>query len=181
MWQLREPKPVKLIIGILAADSSCQSAAVEHIETEFGTIDLQSDVWPFSQTEYYKDEIGPNVLRQFVTIEKPIDPGDLAQIKHKTNEMEQQLAGRLNLTWPRPVNLDPGIIEPSKLVLASTKNFSHRIYIGNRMYAEVTLNFSKGIWKSFEYTFPDYKQSVYHDFFSKVRSRLLEQLREQCT
>lgn len=177
MWNLEDPKPVKLIIGILAANNDALSQAVKAIETEFGTIDLKSQAWPFTQTDYYKDQIGNDILRQFVTIEKLINPGTLADIKHKTNEIEKELAKNLNLDLPRPVNLDPGIIEPSKLILASTKNFSHRIYIGDRMYAELTLSFNKGIWKSFDYTFPDYRQKRYHDFLSKARNRLVEQLR----
>ena len=177
MWELHDPKPVKLIIGILAADETSLAAAVKAISKSFGVIDLASDVWPFTQTDYYKDELGPNALRQFVSIENLIDPGKLAQIKHDTNSIEQQLADSLKLSLPRPVNLDPGFIEPSKLVLASTKNFSHRIYIGNKMFAEVTLMYEKGNWRHFEYTFPDYRQSCYQDFLTKVRRRLLEQLK----
>jgi hypothetical protein len=180
MWQLQEPILVKLIIGILAANKDALSRAVEALEIEFGVIDLKSDVWPFTQTEYYKDETGPNILRQFVSTGKLIDPGRLADIKHRTNELEKQLAIQPGLDLPRPVNLDPGIIEPSKLILATTKNFSHRIYIGNKMYAEVTLIYDKGCWKHFDYTYPDYRQKKYHDFFSKVRDRLVEQLRGQC-
>ena len=67
----------------------------------------------------------------------------------------------------------------AKLILATTKNFSHRIYIGKKMYAEVTLTFDKGRWKSYEYTFADYKQQCYHDFFIKVRSKLVEQLKSK--
>ena len=212
MWDLHQPKPVKLIIGILAANEAALAAAIKAISKSFGVIDLTSDVWPFTQTDYYKDEIGSNALRQFVTLEKLIDPGKLAQIKHDTNSLEQQLAGKLKVfsipdviaseakqsqsldinrlprrpdesgllamtPLPRPVNLDPGFIEPSKLILASTKNFSHRIYIGNKMFAEVTLMYEKGSWRHFEYTFPDYRQSCYQDFLSKVRNRLLEQLK----
>ena len=177
MWELQNPKPVKLIIGILAANEAALDAAVKAISKSFGAIDLTSDVWPFTQTDYYKDELGPNALRQFVSIEKLIDPGKLVQIKYDTNSLEQQLADSLKLSLPRPVNLDPGIIEPSKLILASTKNFSHRIYIGNKMFAEVTLMYEKGHWRHFEYTFPDYRQSCYHDFLSKVRTRLMEQLK----
>ncbi len=177
MWDLHQPQPVKLIIGILAADETSLAAAIKAINKPFGVIDLASDVWPFTQTDYYKDELGPNALRQFVSIEKLIDPGKLAQIKHDTNSLEQQLADSLKLPLPRPVNLDPGFIEPSKLILASTKNFSHRIYIGNKMFAEVTLMYEKGHWRHFEYTFPDYRQSCYHDFLSKVRTRLMEQLK----
>lgn len=178
MWDLRPPKPVKLIIGILAANEDALSRAGGAIETRFGAIDLKSNAWPFTQTEYYKDETGPDILRQFVSIDKLIDPGRLADIKHRTNDLEIQLARQLALDLPRPVNLDPGIIEPSKLVLATTKNYSHRTYIGNKMYAEVTLIYDKGCWKHFDYTYPDYRQKSYHDFFSKVRGRLVEQLRE---
>jgi hypothetical protein len=102
-------------------------------------------------------------------------PGELAGIKHKTNTIEKKLAG-LRDDLPRPVNLDPGIIEPAKLVLATTKNFSHRVYIGEKMYAEVTLIYNKGNWKTFEYTYPDYAQQKYHKFFTDVRARLKDQL-----
>ena len=95
MWELRNPQPVKLIIGILAADEAALAEAVKAISKSFGIIDLTSDVWPFTQTDYYKDELGPNALRQFVTLENIIDPGKLAQIKHDTNSLEQQLADSL--------------------------------------------------------------------------------------
>jgi hypothetical protein len=230
MWELIEPNPVKLIIGILAADQNCLDTANKAISAKFGLIDHTSDVWPFTQTDYYKDETGPNILRQFVSLEKLIDPGKLAKIKHAANKLEQKLAQKLkvfNITnviaskakqsqsldterllrrpdesWtprndkkrrfvdtkgdsieasklplPRPVNLDPGFIEPSKLVLATTKNYSHRIYIGHKMFAEVTLIYEKNDWRHFDYTYPDYRQTCYHDFFTKVRTRLLEQLK----
>ena len=179
MWKLKGPKPVKLIIGILAADHECLQAAVGAIAPKFGKIDFVSDVWPFDQTDYYSGETGEHILRQFVSVEKLIDPGGLAKVKHITNKLEQRLAAKLGLSLPRPVNLDPGIIEPSKLVLATTKNYSHRIYIGGKMYAEVTLVFDKGIWHPLSYTYPDYRQQCYLDFFAKVRNRLLEQLKSQ--
>lgn len=179
MWQLKDPNPVKLIIGILAANQDCLKAAANAIVSEFGSIDLTSDVWPFDQTDYYKNEIGENILRQFLTIEKLIDPAKLSEIKLKTNLIEQKLAAESNLDLPRPVNLDPGIIEPSKLILASTKNYSHRIYISEKIYAEITLIFDKGAWCPLPYTYPDYKQDCYHDFFTKVRQRLLEQLKSK--
>ncbi len=222
MWDLHQPKAVKLFIGILAANEEALKEAVKAISKTFGVIDFTSEVWPFTQTDYYKDELGDNPLRQFVSIEKLIDPGDLAKIKHKTNKLEEKLAKKLEIfdtpnviasdlssvaiakeeakqsqscdnrlprrpdktglvamtKLPRPVNLDPGIIEPSKLVLATTKNYSHRIYIGNKMFAEVTLIYEKGSWQHFDYTYPDYRQPAYHDFFTKVRNRLVEQLKK---
>jgi hypothetical protein len=179
MWNLNAPKPAKLIIGILASDQQCLTAAVEAIEANFGKIDFQSDVWPFDQTDYYKDQTGEHILRQFVSIEKLVDPAKLAKIKLKTNKIEQKLAEQSASDLLRPVNLDPGIIEPSKLVLATTKNYSHRIYIGKKIFAEVTLIFDKGSWRPFDYTYPDYRQQYYFDFFEKVRTRLVEQLKSK--
>jgi hypothetical protein len=177
MWELKEPKPVKLVVGILAADQSALSAARIALTKEFGEIDLAGDIWPFEQTRYYERETGQHILRQFVSLAKLIGPGKLADIKHQTNAAEQALSHSLAAAAPRPVNLDPGLIEPSKLVLASTKNYSHRIYIGRKMYAEVTLVFDKGTWHPLPYTYPDYRDPCYHEFFSAVRTRLLEQLR----
>jgi hypothetical protein len=178
MWKLNIPKPVKLIIGILAADHKCVYTAADILADKFGRIDFTSDIWPFDKTDYYRDQTGSRILRQFISIERLIDPGKLAKIKHKTNRLEQKLAKTLALPLPRPVNLDPGIIEPSKLVLATTKNYSHRIYIGSKMYAEVTLIFDKGRWCPLDHTYPDYRQQCYFDFFEKVRDRLLEQLKK---
>jgi hypothetical protein len=179
MWELKEPKPVKLIVGILAADESCLAAARNRLASALGEIDLVSDTWPFDQTDYYAGQIGLRILRQFVSFAALIDPGELASLKHRTNALEQQLARSLAMPFSRPINLDPGIIEPSKLVLATTKNYSHRIYIGEKMYAEVTLVFEKGGWRPGPYTYPDYRQQAYFDFFTKVRGRLLEHLRMQ--
>ncbi|OHB75147.1 MAG: hypothetical protein A2Z25_21740 [Planctomycetes bacterium RBG_16_55_9] len=177
MWSLNDPNPVKLIVGILATNRRCLHAATDIVTSKFGHADLISEVWPFEKTDYYKDETGPRILRQFVSIERLIDPGRLAKIKLKTNKLEQKLAKTLGIPLPRPVNLDPGFIEPSKLVLATTKNYSHRIYIGNKMYAEVTLIFDKGRWQPLAHTYPDYREQYYFDFFERVRSRLLEQLK----
>jgi len=177
MWELKDPRPVKLIAGILSANAACLAVAVDALDKELGPVDLQSDIWPFDQTDYYQQQTGPTILRKFVSFEALIDPGRLAEIKLATNEIERKLAESLSLSVPRPINLDPGIIEPSKLVLATTKNYSHRIYIGQKMFAEVTLIYDKGHWKPFDYTYPDYKQQRYHDFFAKVRDKLLLQLR----
>ena len=177
MWQLKDPQPVKLLFGILAANHQCLHTTIDTITNKFGRIDFSSDVWPFDKTDYYNEQTGNRILRKFVSLEKIIDPGKLAKIKLLTNKLEQKLAKSLALPLPRPVNLDPGIIEPSKLILATTKNYSHRIYIGKKIYAEVTLIFDKGKWNYLEHTYPDYKQQCYFDYFSKVRERLLEQLK----
>jgi hypothetical protein len=177
MWTPKEPNPVKLIVGILAADARCMQAGRDAVLAEFGVADFVSDEWQFRETDYYRRETGENIVRQFVTFCKLMDPGELADIKHRTNALEERLAKELGAQVPRPVNIDPGYIEPSKLVLASTKNFSHRIYIGCKMWAEVTLIYSNG-WTVLPWTYPDYRLTRYQDFFDKARERLVEQLRE---
>ena len=178
MWEPEQPKPVKLLVAILAANQRCLTAALDALDARFGMMDNVSDVWAFTETDYYRDQTGDSIVRQLVSFDELVDPGRLARIKQAANELERELAEELKAAVPRPVNLDPGIIEPSKLILASTKNFSHRIYIGERIYAEVTLMYSKGLWQELPYTYPDYKKADYQDFFSKVRIRLVEQLKE---
>jgi len=178
MWEVHEPARVKLIVGILASDSSCLDVAVRRVAHALGPVDLASEVWPFTQTHYYDQQTGPHIRRQFVSLSSLIHPGELAHIKHRTNALEQALAESLDADVPRPVNLDPGVVEPSKLVLASTKNFSHRIYIGENIYAEITLIFDKGQWRPMPHTYPDYRQSCYFAFFDQVRQRLREQLKK---
>ena len=79
----------------------------------------------------------------------------------------------------RPINLDPGYVESSKLVLATTKNYSHRTYIGQSMYAEATLYYSKNQWHAWPYTYPDYAGGAYDDFLNRVRASLMEQSKSQ--
>lgn len=179
MWELNSPPRVKLIVGLLASSPTGLTNAVGGLESLFGPTDLASDIWPFTYTRYYENEMGPDILRQFVSFFELMDPGELAQVKHRTNALEQELAKSLGEPFPRPVNLDPGVVETSKLILASTKNFSHRIYIGDRIYAEVTLSYQKGDWIAYPYTFPDYRQETYHGFLSSVRERLRDQWRQE--
>lgn len=178
MWELKKPQPVRLIVGLLAIDEDCLQKAAEALRGSYGPTDIVSPVWPFAFTRYYENEMGLTILRQFLSFKNLIDPGDLAGIKHQTNALERKLADSLGRAVPRPVNLDPGIIETSKLILASTKNFSHRIYIGQRIYAEVTLMYNKGVWTALPYTYPDYQQATYQAFFSQVREHLREQWRQ---
>lgn len=177
MWQLKEPNPVKLIVGVLASGETGLKTAAGLLAARLGAVDLVSGAWPFDQTTYYADQMGPNVLRQFASFDRLIDPGQLADLKRQTNELEKELAQTLDGPFARPVNLDPGIIEPSKLILASTKNYAHRIYIGKKIYAEVTLVFDRGAWRPLPYTYPDYRRDAYFEFFSRVRDRLLQQRR----
>lgn len=176
--QAKEPEKVALIVGMLSIQEKLFAHAEEKMQTLWGPIEFQSNVIPFDFTDYYTKEMGAPLRRKFVSFAQYIDPGELADIKHQSNALENEIAqiqaGR-TLQVARPINLDPGYIEPSKLVLATTKNYSHRIYIGKSMYAESTLHYHKGRWQGWPHTYPDYAGAVYDEFMTRVRERLMEQ------
>ncbi len=187
MAAIQEPKPVKLICGLLCADKALLERMPLRLAEEFGPVDIVAAIQPFDFTHYYDDEMGPGLYRGFVAFENLIDPSRLAEIKVRTNELEDRCArdvheGREPWTPAdpppdRPVNLDPGYVAPSKLVLASMKDFSHRIYLHSGAYAEITLQYRDG-WQKLPWTFPDYGSGRYDEFFTQVRNTLRRQERK---
>jgi hypothetical protein len=99
----------------------------------------------------------------------------LAAIKRQTNDLE---AGS-SVEDRRQVNIDPGYVSLSKLVLATTKNHAHRIYLSDGIYAEVTLHYRDGAFRGYPWTYPDYASSEYCALFQKVRDLYRRQLRQQ--
>jgi hypothetical protein len=174
----RRPQPVKAFCGLLSGDVDLLRRARQLLVRRFGPVDLESATWPFSFTDYYAGEMGSEIQRCFVSFEKLIDPQRLVDLKVEANALEQEMA-RECLTEPaRPVNIDPGYIDLSKLVLATTKDRSHRIYLHSGIYAEVTLQFAGGGWQPGAWTYADYLQPEYHAFFTQVRTRLQEQRKQ---
>jgi len=176
MAQIRTPLPVKLFVGVLTSIHAMLPEIEDRLMALFGSIDMRSDRFPFDQTHYYDDAMGVPIQRQFFGFSALIDPSQIAAIKAKTNDLESAFARQYSGAQ-RPVNLDPGYLEQSKIVLASTKNFFHRILISEGIYAEVTLHYQAGKWHDFPWTFPDYKSEHYRQFFSSLRDLYREQLR----
>ncbi|NQU76878.1 MAG: DUF4416 family protein [Planctomycetes bacterium] len=174
MAQIHQPEPVKLIAALLAGRAEWLDAAEERLRQLFGATDTASDDMPFTFTDYYRQQMGSALLRRLLSFARLIDPGELAAIKRQTNAVEAELTEQFDGV-PRPVNIDPGYIEPSKLVLASTKNFAHRLYLGAGIYAEVTLQYRHGTWEAGQWTFPDYRSRTYDAFLTEVRDRLMKQ------
>jgi len=177
MGTIHSPRPVKLFVGMLAGNIDLFEIAQAELVSEFGAVDATSDVMPFDFTDYYADEMGPNLLRKFVGFSRPINPKDLATAKLFTNDLEERISEQLG-SERRLVNLDPGYLSLSKLVLASTKDYSHRIYLGDGIFAEVTLHFSHNRFNPWPWTYPDYKTDAYRLFFEAMRSQYLEALRK---
>jgi hypothetical protein len=177
MGRIKEVEPVKLFVGMLSAWADAFVDAEAALVEALGPVDLRSDLFAHEFTEYYRDEMGHPLVRLFVSFERLVPPGQLAAIKRLTNEIEDRMAAEG--AWPvlRPMNLDPGYIAPSKLILASTKDYSHRIHLHDGIYAEVTLLYVRGRWQELPWTYPDFRTAAYHDFFDRVRERLMHERR----
>jgi hypothetical protein len=175
MANIVAPLPVKLFIGGLTSIPEMIPKAEERLTALYGAVDLRSETFPFDWTHYYDKTMGNPIHRYFLSFASLIEPSSIAAIKAATNDVEVALAGEY-VDLQRPINLDPGYLEQSKIVLASTKNFYHRILISGGIYAEVTLHFEEGEWRSFPWTFPDFKSDLYHPFFSSLRDLYRSQL-----
>jgi hypothetical protein len=168
--------PVRLIVGLLGGDEDLLRRARQLLTRRWGEVDLSSPTIPFTFTDYYEVEMGPDLLRQFVSFPSLIPPEQIAEIKVETNQIEERIAEDcLALEIARPVNIDPGYIDLGKLVLATTKDGSHRVHIASGIYAESTLAFRGGQWQAWPWTYPDYQEASYHAFFTQVRDHLKAQ------
>lgn len=175
MGKINTPTPVKLFVGILTSLPDITSEIEELLSARFGVVDTRSDMFAFDMTHYYDEEMGSPIVRCFLGFRDLTSPDRLAGVKRLTNDLESDLAAKQGKVR-RPVNLDPGYMEESKIVLASTKNFYHRILLADGIYGEVTLHYEGGAWKSFPWSFPDFRSGRYDQFFKQLRRSYREQL-----
>jgi hypothetical protein len=179
MGEAREPQAVNLVCPMLASRAEWLDAATECIEAAFGPVDLVSETWPWPFSSYYEAEMGGPLLRRICSLRKLVAPDDIIDVKLRTNRMEEELAQSLAPGGPpRPVNLDPGYVALSKMVLATTKDYAHRLYLGRGIYAEVTLRWRHGGFEACEWTYRDYATEEYREFFGLVRGLYVEKLGE---
>jgi hypothetical protein len=164
---------VKLIAGLLAASDALLADAVGALRERFGPVDACSVPVVWNSSPYYRGEMGDDIRRQFVSFERLTAAGALAGLKRRSGAMED----RWRQGNGRRVNIDPGYIATTKLVLASTKDAAHRVYVGGGIYAEVALEFHNGSFHPRARTYPDYANADAVAFFNRVRSTYLAQLR----
>lgn len=176
MGKPHAPLPAKLFCGLLSGDPDLLRRVRQLLSRRYGPMDLESDLWPFTQTRYYDAEMGTGLVRQFVCFESLIRPDTLPRIKLETNTIEQQMADECTaLDIARPVNIDPGYLDPARLVLATTKDRAHRLYLGDGIYGEITLQWRRDAWQPAEWTYPDYREPHYHAWFAALRQRVLDE------
>lgn len=178
MAEIKPYRPVKLVCGIIFSEEEIRKQAEVRLSEKFGPLDLASPSFPFTYTDYYRAQMGPVLYRSFVSFVRLIQPEELAPIKVWTNQLEEGFR-QLFRAPARPVNLDPGYLSASALVMATAKDFSHRIPIGQGIYAHLELLFTRKGVRLLDWTYPDFQQPGYHEFFLRAREVYLRQLRDK--
>jgi hypothetical protein len=173
----KEPKPGKYFIALLSTEIDLLSAVEPDLRAVLGDIDGRSRILPWTTSHYYEREMGAGLLRRFLSFELLLSPEILADIKLATQSIEARYRRAPCDGGGRRVNLDPGYLEAGKVVLASTKNASHRIYLRCGIFAEATLLYFNAGFHGCAYTYPDYLWPQTLAFFEACRARYLAQLR----
>ncbi len=171
------PKPAKLVVGFFLRDKDLTAELTRRLESAFGPIDAVSPWMPFDYTRYYEKETGAPLFRRVLAFKPLFAQEDLPDIKTATNAIEQGLV----VDGKRRANIDPGYLTLERFVLASGKNFSHRIYLGQGIYADLTLVYRHGRFEVLPWTYPDYGDLPLRRFLKKVRDRYAIDLKTQST
>ena len=174
MSDLQTPQKVKLFFGIIFSSSEIYKKTKQTLKKKYGLIDFESKAYDFIFTDYYQEEMGSSLQRVFISFKKLITPENIVEIKLTSIKVEKRLA----ILHKRRINLDPGYLNEAKLVLATTKDFSHRIYLGKKIFAEVTLLYQNRGFKNLAWTYPDFRTKGYQDNFLKIRSLYKDQLKK---
>ena len=170
MGSSEKHKDVKLIIGLIGKEALFDEVQKSLVQ-EFGAIDFASDHIEFTYTNYYEKEMGKGLKRKFLTFKQEINPSQLVDIKLFSNELESKF---LESSSSRQVNIDPGYITLSKLILATTKDHQHRIYLDKGIFAEVTLRFRGKTFRGWEWSYIDYCSPEYIKIFNHIRNNLMK-------
>jgi hypothetical protein len=169
------PEPVKLFVSVLAGDAGLLDAVIRELAQRRGDPDFVSEVLPFAYTDYYTAEMGPTLVRRFVSFDGLIRPEELPAIKLETNALEE----RFSEGGARRVNIDPGYVAKQHFILATGKGFSHRPYIGQGIYSDLTLVYRKETYRPLEWTYPDYRSEQTIGMLNGLRRRYMIQLKNR--
>ena len=163
----------KLFIAILAPQRLLEEAETS-LHAAFGALDLKSYIFAFTFTDYYQPEMGSNLHRRFVAVRTLIPQDAMPEIKHRTNEIERQFC-LIGERIRRQINLDPGYLTSAKVVLASTKDYAHRIYLGRGIFGDLHFRYEQGMYQPLPWTYPDYRTPEALTFFAEMRRYYLRE------
>lgn len=173
MGEVKDTKPVLYFSSIIYNSEEALKNAVEKLCELLGETEEITEEMPFDHTDYYNEEMGECLKRRFLLFKILRKRDDLPKIKLKTNEIEKDLSNQ----GKRTANIDPGYITLENVVLATTKGYSHRIYIGSGIFGDLTLIYRKGSYRSLDWTYPDYRSEKLISIFNKWRGLLKDKLR----
>ncbi len=176
MGKSKEPKPAKLFMSLIASENEIFHQGLQELQLAFGQMDMMSERLNFDYTNYYTEEMGKPLFRHFITFERLILIPTLPDIKQTTNRMEE------NFSTPegnRRINIDPGYICLEHVVLATTKGYSHRPYLRDGIYADLTLIYRNKSFHPLEWTYPDYRSPEVITLFNQFRKKYLKDLRQE--
>lgn len=174
MGKIKKIYPVKIFCGLIYKEEEILNQAKKELGKEWGIIDIEEGPFPFDFTDYYEEEMGKELKRKFISFEKLYIPENVYKWKIFTNKIEKNFSENER----RKINIDPGYIDNSKVILLSTKDYYHRIYLGKGIFAELTLFYSKGKYNFLEWTYPDYRSENYIKFFLEMREKYRQQINQ---
>jgi Domain of unknown function (DUF4416) len=172
----REPSYSLLVVAAFSRHPDALAWAVRQLKPKYGPIVLVSPDFAFNQTNYYEETMGTGLIKRFLVFD-PIVPADcLPDVKKFTISLENELTAQGKYPESRPLNLDPGLLQLGKFLLASTKDQAHRIFLRDGIFAEVTLRFQAGAFECWPWTYADYREPGVHDFLNLARGYLYEKV-----
>ncbi|MFW6131778.1 MAG: DUF4416 family protein [Candidatus Aminicenantaceae bacterium] len=163
---------VKLICSIISSKKQYFEKGENKLKILYGEIDAESPLFPFQLTDYYEKQMGTNLKRKFISFSNLINPEQLSEIKIQTNKLEEEIRKEYSSNL-RIINLDPGYLKESALIMATAKDFSHRIPLKNGIYGHLEFLFGKNKVRLLDWTYPDFKSRDYQNFFIHVRNLYL--------
>jgi len=175
--EIKTFRPVKFLCGIIAAEEDHFLKSEERLIAEFGPADGRSPRFAFDLTDYYEVQMGADLKRSFISFERLIDPESMSGIKIRTNDLEHEIQREFRAVL-RIVNLDPGYITAAALIMATAKDFSHRIPLRSGIYGHLEFLYTKTGIRKLDWTYPDFAKEGYQSFFLDLRKRFLAQIKE---
>ena len=169
----RKPLSALPFMGIIISQDIDYAKLIKELEADFGEILFERPLIPLDWTEYYTSEMGEKLFRSWIFFKELIDPSEIVAIKHRSRVIEDKYSVGNN----RRVNLDPGYVNAARVVLSTFKDFSHRVYMFDGVYAEVTMQFRGTDFRAEEWTFSDYIDEKNLPYFHKARKLYMELLR----
>jgi len=164
---------VKLIVSLFSGESRLLGNVVQALSAKYGKVDFISDPAPFAYTDYYTKEFGGSLIRRLVAFDRLIRSDSLPDVKLWTNSLERNLSAE----GRRRVNIDPGYIAKAHLILATGKGYSHRPYLRDGIYADLTLIYRNKAFQSLPWTYPDYAGREMIGMLTRIREKYCLQLK----